>query len=239
MSRQSVWSTFPGSSSNQGGVVPNGPPVCSLLGQVVLFRDGKTCRQCRRVCAIFSPWLCYFFGCVRANQIKHCANSTVLNNTSAYSTVLTAFSTVLITHCCAMISTVRIAQCQQYSANSAVLIAQCPLAQCLLHSAFSTILIEQCAQHGACGRVLKQLSFFFSGQFTPFWRELWYAANYAFVCYFLSLKLASVLSYYAFPSLGTSEKNHRLPTPRIYKSWSNLPKFHKGGPLRTRTSQTG
>ena len=35
MSRQSVWSTFPGSSSNQGGIVPNGPPVCSLLGQVV------------------------------------------------------------------------------------------------------------------------------------------------------------------------------------------------------------
>ena len=24
----------------------------------VLLRDGKTCRRCRRVCAIFSPWLC-------------------------------------------------------------------------------------------------------------------------------------------------------------------------------------
>ena len=33
--RQSVWLTFLGSSSHQGGVVPNGPPVCNLLGQVV------------------------------------------------------------------------------------------------------------------------------------------------------------------------------------------------------------
>ena len=23
-----------------------------------IHRDGKTCRRCRRVCAIFSPWLC-------------------------------------------------------------------------------------------------------------------------------------------------------------------------------------
>ena len=49
--------------------------------------------------------------------------------------------------------------------------------------------------------MLNQLSFFFSGQFTLFWRELWYVANYAFFVLFLSLKLASVLSYYAFPSL--------------------------------------
>ena len=38
------------------------------------------------------------------------------------------------------------------------------------------------------GSVLKQLSFLVSGQFTLFWRELWYVANYAFFVLFLKSK---------------------------------------------------
>ena len=58
----------------------------------------------------------------------------------------------------------------------------------------STVLIEQGVQHGAYGTVLQD-------------NLRCFGINYDmsrvthFLCYFLSLKLASVLSYYAFPSL--------------------------------------
>ena len=97
---------------------------------------------------------------------------------------------MLIISCCA-ISTVLIAQC--------LCVAQ---AQSLLkHSAYSTVimcstvLIEQVVQHGAYGTVLQD-------------NLRCFGVNYdmsritRFLCYFLSLKLASVLSYYAFPSLS-------------------------------------
>ena len=51
----------------------------------------------------------------------------------------------------------------------------------------STMPIEQGVQHGAYDTVLQD-NFFFSGQFTLFWRELWYVANYAFFVLFLKSK---------------------------------------------------
>ena len=79
------------------------------------------------------------------------------------------------------------------------------IAQCL----YSTILIEQGVQHGAYGTVLQD-------------NLRCFGVNYdvsritRFSCYFLSLKLASVLSYYAFPSL-------------VLFSWSGLWCFCNSG----------
>ena len=61
------------------------------------------------------------------------------------------------------------------------------------------MLIEQGVQHGAYSRVLKQHNVF---QY-----KRCFGVNYdmsritRFLCYFLSLKFVSVLSYHAFPSL--------------------------------------
>ena len=37
---------------------PRRSPPQTFTTPSVKSRDGKTCRRCRRVCAIFSPWLC-------------------------------------------------------------------------------------------------------------------------------------------------------------------------------------
>ena len=51
---ENVWQTYLGSSSHQGGVVPDGSPVCCLLGQVVTSLDLENeTRMCKIICVYF------------------------------------------------------------------------------------------------------------------------------------------------------------------------------------------
>ena len=145
-----------------------------------------------------------------------------------------ANSTVLITQCC-LLSTVLIAQCQYQSANCTVLIAPCQQ-----HSAHSPVLIayvqqcpySTCLQHnpyrtGHTARFVWRNAF--SCSFKDILRRFGVNSDMSritrFLCYFLSLKLTSVLSYYAFPSLWLVSFKQRVTDCQRWRSLKK--KFYK------------
>ena len=79
----------------------------------------------------------------------------------------------------------------------------------------STVLIEQGVQHGAYGTVLQDI-FSFQDNLRCFGINYDMSRITHFLCYFSSLKLASVLSYYAFPSM--SETSYSGDKMRCYNA---------------------
>ena len=92
--------------------------------------DGKTCRYCRYICAIFFFCCANLFGCIRANQLKHCAISTVMK-------VIYQKHTVLLT---------------QYTKRTML------KALCYLHFAISTVLLALGYKDSAVSSVLRWLN---------------------------------------------------------------------------------
>ena len=98
------------------------------------FRDGKTCRYCRYICAIFL-WLCYFFWLytpklakstvLRALCQKHFAISTVLKATCQITMPKITVLLVLMCYMHCVVSTVLLALCYKHSAISTVLLSLC------------------------------------------------------------------------------------------------------------------